>query len=408
MNHEFFIAKRMSTMGKGNFSGLISKIAIGAVAISLAVMIIATSVVTGFKKEISDKVFGFSGHIMITGFDNNNSLEDKFPINRDRDFYPSLEEHPDIRSVQVYAHKSGIITKDKEFEGVILKGIGSDFDWDFFDRYLIEGEVIALSDTAKSNDILLSSHVAKRIDVQLGDRLQVNFIQDRNHRYRKLTVRGIYKTGLKEFDERFALIDIGHIEKLNSWNKGEVGGFMVTLENTDKLAAVTEYLNNEVVDFDLRARSVRQLNPGIFEWLALQNWNERIILTLMILVGIINVVTALLILILERTNMIGILKALGMQNISLQKIFLFNAAFIIGWGLLLGNVLGLGLCAIQHYTELITLPEDSYYLSVVPVNFSLATIAVLNLGTFLVSVLTMIIPSYLVSWVNPIKAIRFD
>jgi len=393
---------------RNSFSSLIIKIAIAAIALSLAVMIIATAVVIGFKKEISAKVFGFSGHIVITGFDNNNSYEDLFPISRDKDFYPHLDTVPGIKSISTFAHKTGILTNDEAFEGIILKGVGSDYDWEFFERYLQEGASFRVVDSTKSKSMLISSYTADRLKLKVEDKVLVHFVERDRQKYRQFFISGIYKTGLKEFDERFGLIDIGHIARLNKWQDDEVGGFMVQLDDIDDLEKMNDYIDEEVLDFELRSRTVRQISPGIFEWLELQNINERLILGLMILVGIINMITALLILILERTNMIGILKALGSSNSSVRKVFLYNAGYIILVGLLIGNFLGIGICLFQDFSGLLTLPEDSYYLKVVPINFSIKTILALNFGTFLISLLALIIPSFLISYVNPIKAIRFE
>jgi len=390
-----------------SFSSLIIKIAIAAIALSLAVMLISTAMVIGFKKEISRKVFGFNGHINITSFDANSSFEDLAPISKDDNFYAYLDTLDGIKNVQVFAHKIGVLKKDESIEGIVLKGVGSDFDWSYFQDYLVEGQAFEVQDSTRINDILVSRYTADRLQLEVNEEILIYFVQQRI-RYRKFKVVGIYKTGLEEFDERFALVDIGHIQRLNKWAKDQVGGCTVILDNPDDLEKMNEYIYYQVLGPELRSTTMKQANPGIFEWLELQNMNEIIILTLMVIVATINMVSALLILILERTNMIGILKALGANNQSIRWIFLYNAAYIIGIGLIIGNIIGLGFCATQYYFEFITLPEESYYLSVAPIDFNWLNVLLINLGTFLISLLALIIPSYLVSFIDPIKAIRFE
>jgi len=370
-------------------------------------MLISTAMVIGFKKEISRKVFGFNGHINITSFDANSSFEDLAPISKDDNFYAYLDTLDGIKNVQVFAHKIGVLKKDESIEGIVLKGVGSDFDWSYFQDYLVEGQAFEVQDSTRINDILVSRYTADRLQLEVNEEILIYFVQQRI-RYRKFKVVGIYKTGLEEFDERFALVDIGHIQRLNKWAKDQVGGCTVILDNPDDLEKMNEYIYYQVLGPELRSTTMKQANPGIFEWLELQNMNEIIILTLMVIVATINMVSALLILILERTNMIGILKALGANNQSIRWIFLYNAAYIIGIGLIIGNIIGLGFCATQYYFEFITLPEESYYLSVAPIDFNWLNVLLINLGTFLISLLALIIPSYLVSFIDPIKAIRFE
>ncbi len=407
MNFPVFIARRISGVRKNSFSGLIIKIATIAVALSLAVMLLSTAFVNGFKKEITKKVFGFNGHIKIHSYDSNKSMEDQIPISRTMDAYDSIKELEDVAHIQVFANKIGVIKKDEIIEGIVLRGIGSDFNWDEFSNFVIEGQPFIVNDTARSNDILLSSYTAKRLKVKVGDDLIAYFVENRI-RYRKFTVVGLYKTGLEDFDERFALIDIAQIQKLNGWEKDDVGGLMVSLNDIGKLTETNEEIYYKHLEHDIRSSTVKETNPGIFDWLELQGTNESIIMILMVIVAIINMITALLILILERTNMIGILKALGASNRNIRGIFLYKAARIIGFGMLFGNIVGLGLSALQYYFHFIKLPEESYYMSYAPVEFNLGIILLINLGTFIIALSALLIPSYLVSWINPVKAIRFD
>ncbi|OWY24141.1 ABC transporter permease [Sphingobacteriales bacterium UPWRP_1] len=406
MNVAWFITRRIA-FGKGrSFSGFIITIAVAAVALSVAVMLITTATVNGFQNQISRKIFGFWGHIHISKFDLNQSYEDIHPVSIYQSFYPALDTVPGIKHIQVYAHKAGIIKTDTEIEGIVLKGIGVDFDWTFFKEYLTEGNIISVSDTAKSNEILISQTTARRLKLKTGDKLAVYFVQD-PPLVRKFTISGIYKTGLEEYDEKYALIDIRHIQKLNKWENDEVGGFEVFLNHTEDLQYFSDLIYYQIAGQDLQSQNIREINPNIFEWLQLQDMNERVILALMTIVAIINMITALLILILERTNMIGILKALGATNWSIRRIFLYNAMYIVGWGLIIGNVLGLGICILQQRFGFITLPEESYYVSVAPIDLNPLTIVVLNVATMVICLFALVWPSYLVTAINPIKAIRF-
>ena len=433
MNFEYFIARRVAASGQRSFSRLIIRLAAVAIALSMTVMIVATALIAGFKNQISKKIFGFWGHIHISDTQINQSLQEAYPISLNQDFYPSLDtirqveylDYPSfmgirlsnnyashytkagIRHIQGYALKPGIIETKEEIEGIILKGIGKDFDWEFLNNYLQEGEALALDSEKTSNGILISRQTADRLNIKLGDKFIVYFVQREAQLKRAFKVAGIYKTGLEEYDRKFALVDIRKIQQLLGWSENEVAGFEVFVENLDDLDVYRDYIYTEVLPPDLFPQSIRKKFPNIFEWLELQNINEKVILALMLVVGIINMVTALMILILERTNMIGILKALGARNWSIRKVFIYYATYIIGVGLFWGNIIGLGLCWIQHQFQIIRLSEADYYLSVAPVEVNLWTVLGLNLLTIVITLLFLIIPSYLVSRISPVKAIRF-
>ncbi len=362
--------------------------------------------VNGFQKEISRKTFDFLGHLHIKSFDSNRSYEDINPIDIRQNFYPHLDTIEGIRNIQPFANKPGIIKITNDFEGIILKGIDSSFNWNNFKPYLIDGRPIVFADSVKSNEVIVSQITAKRLHLGLGDRILIYFIQEKV-RQRKLEIVGIYKTGLEEYDEKFALFDIRHVQKLNGWNEHQIGGFEVFIDDVNDLDRLSELVYYDVIGENLYSQSAKQVNPNLFEWLKLHDMNERVILALMIIVAIINMITALLILILERTNMIGIMKAMGAGNWSIRKIFLYNAGFIIGVGLLVGNALGLLICYAQLKFEFIKLPESSYYLSVAPIDISFPHIIILNILTLVVCLFVLVIPSYLVSTIDPIKAIRF-
>lgn len=406
MNTAWFITRRIAFGKRRSFSGFIITIAVAAVALSVAVMLITTATVNGFQNHISRKIFGFWGHIHISKYSLNSSYEDLFPVTIHQSFYPAIDTINGVKHIQVYAHKAGIIKTNDDIEGIVLKGVSTDFDWGFFNEYLVEGKVFELSDTSKSNDILISQTTAKRLHLKAGDGLAIYFVQN-PPLVRKFNISGIYKTGLEEYDEKYALIDIKHIQKLNNWEEDQVGGFEVFLDRMEDLPFFSDLIYYEIVGQDLYSQTIKEINPNIFEWLALQDMNEQVILCLMALVAIINMITALLILILERTNMIGILKALGASGWEIRKIFLFNAAYIIGWGLFIGNVLGLSICFLQHKFGFIKLPEESYYISVAPIDIDPITVATLNAGTMMICLIALIWPSYLATTINPIKAIRF-
>lgn len=406
MNTAWFITRRIAFGKRRSFSGFIITIAVAAVALSVAVMLITTATVNGFQNHISRKIFGFWGHIHISKYSLNSSYEDLFPVTIHQSFYPAIDTINGVKHIQVYAHKAGIIKTNDDIEGIVLKGVSTDFDWGFFNEYLVEGKVFELSDTSKSNDILISQTTAKRLHLNAGDGLAIYFVQN-PPLVRKFNISGIYKTGLEEYDEKYALIDIKHIQKLNNWEEDQVGGFEVFLDRMEDLPFFSDLIYYEIVGQDLYSQTIKEINPNIFEWLALQDMNEQVILCLMALVAIINMITALLILILERTNMIGILKALGASGWEIRKIFLFNAAYIIGWGLFIGNVLGLSICFLQHKFGFIKLPEESYYISVAPIDIDPITVATLNAGTMMICLIALIWPSYLATTINPIKAIRF-
>ncbi len=430
MNFEYFIARKVARAGQWSFSRLIIRIAVIAVALSVAVMIVSTALITGFKREISSKIFGFWGHIHITDPDINRSLLEIYPISKQQPFYPSLdtlrkvtyietrdiwgyewEREKDtkggIHHIQVYAIKPGIIKSKKEIEGIILKGVGSDFDWQFMQRFIQKGRPIELSDTTASQEILISQQTADRLKVDVGDRFIIHFVERGEQVRRRFTVSGIYKTGLEEYDRKFALVDIRQVQQILGWKPDEVSGFEVFIDDIDDLQILNEYIYFEQLPTDLYAETIRDKFPEIFEWLELQNINEVVILALMVIVAIINMVTALLILILERTNMIGMLKAMGSTNWSIRKIFLYYAGYIILVGLFWGNLIGIGLCLMQDRFELIKLDEANYYLSVAPIDLQFSALLLINAGTLLITLSFLVIPSYLVTRISPVKAIRF-
>ena len=407
MNVEYFIAKRLVSAKEGNnrLSRPIIRIAILAIALSVAVMLISIGVVKGFKKDIADKVIGFGSHIQITAFSDNNSYETK-AISKNQDFYPSIENEKGINHIQYFATKAGIIKTVDEIHGVILKGVGSDFNRDFFKDNLVEGEVPIYNDTLTSSRVIISKKIADLLGLETDEKLIMYFAQD-PPRVRKFVVAGIYTTELEEFDNLYVFGDIRHIQNLNNWGIDSVGGFEITIHNFDNLDALTQMVY-EKIDYDLNAQTIKEINPQIFDWLKLQDINVNVIIILMLIVAGINIITALLILILERTKLIGILKAIGQNNWSVRKVFLYNASYLIGKGLFWGNLLGIGLCLLQKYFHLISLNPATYYMNTVPIHLTFSDILLLNFGAMLSCILMLIIPTYLITKITPIKAIRFE
>lgn len=389
------------------FTQPIIKISIAAIALGLIVMIVAVSIVSGFQREIRNKVIGFGGHIQITKYDSQNTYE-ATPIDKNQPFYPSLDTVKGIKHIQIYATKPGIIKTNQDIYGVIVKGIGSDFDWTFFNDKLKEGNPLKIDDKNPTNDIIISQTIANKMSIKLGDKMFLYFIQsDGQLRPKDFVVKGIYQSGLEQFDNLFVIADITHIQKRNNWSENLVGGFEVIIDNYNDLNKLDQFIYDNI-GYDLHSTTIVDRNPDIFNWLELQDINVIIIVLLMVLVAVINIISALLILILERTTMIGILKALGLPNWNVRKIFLYNAIHLIIKGLIIGNIIGIGLCLLQLKFGFIKLPEESYYVSEVPIELNWMSILMLNIGTLLVCFMMLILPSYVITKISPVKAIRFD
>ncbi|MGI8893018.1 MAG: ABC transporter permease [Bacteroidia bacterium] len=406
MNFEHFIAKKIvfSKQGEGSISQPIVRIAVGGVALGLAVMILSIAIVTGFKREISEKVIGFGSHIQISNFDANFSYETT-PIAKSDELKTNLHEIQGVKHIQVFATKAGIVKTEDDIMGVVLKGIGDDFDWSFFSDKMFAGSIFTVDDSARTNNVVISKNIATSLNLKVGDKLTTYFIEQ-PPRVRNFDIAGIYETGLEEFDKLYVLVDIGHIQRLNDWEDNQVGGYEVKVNDFSKLTEIGEEVY-EKTGFDLNARTIKEIYPQIFDWLELQNINVIIIISLIVLVAGINMISALIILILERTNMIGILKAVGAEDVSIRKIFIITATYLLGAGLIIGNAVGLILCFLQDQFELVKLDQQSYYVSVVPISFTFLDFTLLNIGTLIVCVLMMILPSVIITRISPVKAIRF-
>lgn len=375
-------------------------------------MIIAIAVVTGFKKEISEKTIGFGSHIQLINYDSNRSYETK-PISKNQDCIPKIKAIKGIRHVQVFALKPGIIRTDTDIQGVVLKGIGTDFDWSFFKKSLVEGNIFELSDTSTTNNTLISKSLARLLKLKVGDKFDMYFVQE-PPRVRRFTISGIYDTKMGEFDKTFILVDIRHIRKLNDWKNDQISGFEILVDDFDRiedLALQVDDISGFVFFEDgskLKVQSIIEKYPTIFDWLGLQDINAVILIVIMILVAGINMISGLLIIILERIKMIGILKAMGAANPLVRRIFLIQSGFIVLRGLFFGNLIGLAICIVQKEFGIIKLDEASYYLSTVPIYLNAIHILLLNIGTFLVTIAMLVVPSMVISRISPEKTIRFD
>ncbi len=430
MNTEFFIARRIAFQGQKSFSKIIVRIAILAIALGLAVMIVSMSIITGFNQKISEKIFGFWGHIHVTdihitrsydyqAIEYSSSLVDSImgiegiePVDNDglRSQYQNrdLISNGGIRQVHSFAFLPGIIQSKSELEGIMLKGINRDFDWKQLEEFIIKGDSIVWNDSIASRSIIVSQRTSQRLKVDVGDKLIVQFVQGRDTKKRAFTIAGIYKTGLEEYDVKFAMCDIRVLQDLLDWEPNEVAGYEIFLDNVDDMDLYADYIYAEMLPRNQFAETIKDKFPNIFDWLDLQKINEYIILFLMILVSVINMTTVILIIILERSRMIGVLKALGYNHWSIRKIFVYLAFWITGFGVFLGNVLGLGFCFLQDKFEFIKLDEVNYYVATAPIQIEFWPILLLNIGTILIIVFFMLLPSYLVSHIKPVKVLRFD
>lgn len=405
MNTEYFIAGRIAVKSERTFSKLIVRIAIAGVMLSLAVMMLSVAIIKGFKTEIQEKVRGYIGDVRVFKYDLNNSFE-LSPFVPAKETLAQLKKNPEVEFYQPYATKPAIISANNEVEGINFKGIDKTFNWDYVRKHLVSGTVLDFTDSVKaSKQILISRFTANRLKLKVGDDFIMYFVQN-PPRKRPFKIVGIYDIGVEEIDKNFVIGDLNIIRRLNNWKPNEIGGLEIRIKDFSKLKEVSGHIY-ENMELKLKSESVSEYFPAIFTWLSLLDVNTKVLLVLMMVVGVINMVTALLIMILERTNMIGILKAFGMTDYSVMKIFLYNAMYLVGFGLLLGNLLGLGLGFLQKYTHIYKLDQSSYYLSYVPVELHFMDVLVLNLATMVICVVVLILPSMLVSRISPLKAIRF-
>ncbi|RDY60749.1 ABC transporter permease [Flagellimonas nanhaiensis] len=413
MNLELFIAKRLITgkEHKISISAPIIKIAIAAIAIGVVMMLIALATGVGLKRKIREKVAAFNGHIQISNYDNNNSEVSVSPIDLNQDFYPEFSDVEGVAHVQAVATKGGIIRTEDTFEGMLAKGVGKDYDWSVFSEYILEGRLPDYSGKL-NEEVLISKMMANRLQLKVDDSFFSFFLKDGDAskvpNNRKFKIVGIYDSGFEEFDATYVFVDIRHIQRMNKWDQNQIGNFEVFLENFDQLEEKSNEIYGKTIS-SLDTQNIKTKYYRIFEWIGLFDFNIALIIGIMIIVGGINMITALLVLILERTQMIGVLKALGSANWSIRKVFLYNATYLIGVGLLWGNVLGLGLLYLQNQFRIFKFPNpEEYYIDYIPVYIDVPTVVLLNLGVMALCLLMLLLPSHIITKITPVKAIRFE
>ncbi len=415
MNFPFFIAKRLYSApdDRQKVSRPAIRIATAGVAIGLAVMIVSVCVVFGFKHTIRDKVVGFGSHIQVADFMTLHQSE-QYPVVMNDSMTGVLKAIPGVKHVQRFAMKEGILKTDSDFLGVVLKGVGSDFDSTFIHQNMVEGSIPHFSDSVAGNNILVSQLMADKLHLKTGQRIFAYFIDRNGVRTRRFNIAGIYQTNLKKYDETVVYTDLCTVVRLNGWEQDQASGAEITVKDFDSLYdtadRIVEKVNRTVDHYGetYSSATIRELNPQIFQWLGLMDMNVWIILALMLVVAGVTMISGLLIVILERTSMIGVLKALGARNKTIRHAFLWFAAFIIGRGLFWGNILALGLLALQYFTGIVKLDPQTYYVSTVPVELNWPYIVALNVATLLISVFMLVAPSYLVSHIHPAKSMKYE
>lgn len=423
MTFSAYIANRILHKNRSNknMSKPIVKIGIVGIALGVAVMIITMAVVTGFQQQITQKIIAFNAHLRISDY-NQNTSEEPNPIAFDEAILKRISTSANVKHIQPFATKLGVLKTKEDNENVLLKGVSENFDWSYLQPYIIEGRVLQLKKDEASNEIVISQTIAKRLNIKLNQKFIVYFLTkkkladttitgenyiDYEFRSRAFIVKGIFNTGFADFDKNLVFVDLKQIQKLNYWKDNEVAGYEVFLNDFSLLETSLETIN-DVIGYEYTVASVKQLQNSIFSWLDMVDVNAIIIITLMVLVAAINMISALLILILERTNMVGILKALGMPNVNVRRIFFHVSIQLLIRGLIIGNIIGIGLCWLQLNFHLMSLNPQTYYLNSVPINLSITHIALVNLGTTVTCLLMMFLPTLILNKITPIKAIRFS
>ena len=412
MNFEYFIARRIAAHKdyKSSISAPIIKIAILAISLGMITMLISVATSVGLQKKIKEKVSAFNGDLIITNFDTNNSDDSQAPISMQQDFYPDFTISDNVSHIQITASKGAVIRTQTDFEGIIVKGVGPDYNWSYFKDFLTQGVVPTYDTPQMSNQVLISQYLANRLGLKVGDKALAYFFNKNSStppRTRAFTISGLYNSGFQQFDAQFIIADIRHIQRLNKWEPDQIGAFELFVKDFDLIEQTNIQVYN-AIGSTLDTQSIRNRFYAIFEWLDWFDFNVALIIVMMIIVAGFNMITALLVLILERTKMIGILKALGSDNWSVRKIFIYNAMYLVGVGLFWGNLIGIGLLLLQQHFDLFALDPNTYYVSQVPVYLHWSYIVALNLGTLILCFLILLIPSYIISKISPVKAIRFE
>ncbi|WP_278034936.1 ABC transporter permease [Flavobacterium nitratireducens] len=411
MNLEYFIAKRLITAkdNKSSISAPIIKIAISAIAIGMIMMIVSVATGIGLQQKIREKISAFNGHIIIANYDNNQSDATLVPVSKNQKFYPKFTSVPDVDHIQAVATKAGIIRTADAFEGIVFKGVGADYRWDNIKEYLVSGRLPNLL-ASLNPEVIISQYLANRLKLKVGDEFNTFFMKEGQNKLpniRRFKIVGVFSSGFQEFDATYVLGDIRHVQRINKWKSDQIGAFEVFVDDFDNISTVGEQVYEHTAS-TLDSQTIVQKYSYIFEWLQLFDFNIVVILIVMILVATINMVVALLVLILERTQMIGIMKAIGANNWSIRKMFLYNASYLIYRGLLWGNLIGVAILLIQKYFGVVELNPENYYVNEAPVYINVFYILLLNVLTVVVCFVVLLIPSYIITKITPVKAIRFD
>ena len=411
MNIEYFISQKLLTAKdrKSSISAPIIKIAIIAIAVGMIMMIIAAATGLGLQQKIREKVVAFNGHITISNFDNNYSEVSLQPLNNNQDFYPNFKNVAGITHIQAVASKAAIIRTATNFEGIIFKGVGKDYKWDVIQDFLVQGRIPDLNNNL-DNEILISALLSQRLQLKINDKCNTFFMKVGNNQLPNLRIFkivGIFNSGFPEFDSKFIIGDIRHVQRINKWNFNQVGNFEVFIEDFSQIKAKGDEIYAEI-NSNLKSQTIIEKYASIFEWLQLFDFNIMVIIIIMIAVASINMVVAILVLILEKSKMVGILKAIGATNWSIRKIFLYNAASIISKGLIWGNAIGLALILLQKYFGIIKLNPENYYVNEAPIMVDIKIILLINMVTITLILLILLVPSYLITKISPLQAIRHD
>jgi lipoprotein-releasing system permease protein len=423
LNFSFYIAKRIfkSKDRKHTFSNPIIKIGVTGIALGVAVMIVTLSIITGFQNQIKEKISTFSAHLQVHDY-NKSSSDEPFPISLEPQLINELKSNPSVKHIQTFATKNGILKTKTENEGILLKGIDENYDWSYIKPYTSEGENLSITKNEVSKDIFISKTLANKLNIQLNQKLLIYFMTKKKNndeesitssyieyepRVKDFYVKGIFETGFSDFDKNLAFIDLKQIQKLNYWDSTLVAGYEIYINDFNKLEQAQEELN-DLVGFNYKVSSIKEMQAPIFNWLDMINVNAIIIIGLMAIVAAINMISALLILILESTSMIGVLKALGTSNKSVRQIFFHVSINLLAKGLIIGNVVGIGFCLLQQHFKVLKLDAEIYYLKYVPINFSIAHVVLVNAGTVIICLLMMYLPTLILNKITPIKAIRFS
>ncbi len=405
MNFYYFLSNRLNQTRKNSFSHLVSVIAVISVALGLAVMLVSFSVLQGFRKEIEEKIFSFGAHLQVTKYDVKNSFEEN-PISTQRNLYANASKFKDILHIQKYSLKAALLKSKEGVNGIVLKGIAPDFDTTRFLKNMLSGHLPNLADTSYSKSMVVSKRIADKMRLALGDTVLIYFVQN-PPRYRKLVVSGVYETSMEEFDDLMAICDIRLNQKINNWADTLVGGYEIYIRDFSKLDTATANIV-QGLDYDMQLEKVTEKYIQIFDWLQLLDKNVIIFLGLILLVASFNIISTIFIMIMERTPMIGVLKALGARNRQIQKIFLWQGFQIVAKGLLLGNIIGLGICALQYYFKIIPLDANTYYMPYAPIYWHWEIFIYLNLITFFTIALVLLIPVLIISNIKPVQSIKWN